>query len=334
MLTTSGFSVDRIRFGKYNSNTYSYFDEFRIGESYADVVPVPGAAVNVAPKDEAINVPLTSVMEWQVGNDPNEVNGILPWEEVAGYYVYLGTNPNQLVLQTPQAQTTTTFDPVLANDTVYYWQIVETFDNGHGGLYGPTDPNNVFGPVWFFQTPLSVPVITQNPEALIRPAVSTTVQFQVAVESASTPHYAWFYSADTVLGGDSAVGTDSAVLTLNNVQLANQGYYFCVVSNSSGLTATSTMAQLVINRLLAHYPFENSLDDVVGANDAAPAGSPMAYAGGIVTDDGQTYAADPTEACMGCFRPDAILKQVSATDWICSRIPHGSSSRTAPAANT
>ncbi len=297
--TVSNFLADRIRSSCFNTSDIGLLDEFRLGETYADVVPVPGAAVNVAPKDGSVNVDLTSLLQWQVGDDPNEANGILPWDDVAGYYVYLGTAPNQLVLQTPLAQTATTFDPVLANDTMYYWQIVETFDNGQGGLYGPADPNNVFGPVWSFQTPLSVPVITQNPAALTRADVNATVEYQVVVESASTPHYAWYYSADAIVGGDNAVGTDSPALTLNNVQLANQGYYYCIVSNSSGLTATSTMAQLVINRLLAQYQFENNLNDAVGGNNAAPAGVPMAYTNGIVTEDGQTYAADPNGGMYG-----------------------------------
>lgn len=298
--STTGFSIDRIRFGKYNSNTSSFFDEFRVGETFHDVTPGYGAAILVAPAHNAIAVATNTQLQWQVGNDPNDVEGIRPWSEVAGYYVYIGTgaDPN-LYLATPTAlpAATTSFAPVLARDAVYHWQIEETFDNGLGGVYGPGDPNNVLGSVWTFETELSVPSITQEPAAITRTAVGATVDLSVVAGNAL--HYTWYYSADNTVGSDTVVGTDSAALSLANVQVTNDGYYYCVVSNNSPSVATSAMARVVINRLLAWYPFENNMDDAVGANPATPAGQPMQYTQGIVAADAQSSAANPDGSMYG-----------------------------------
>lgn len=301
-ITTTEFSADRIRFGKYNSNANSKLDEFRLGTTYEDVTPTNGAASNVSPLDGEMGVAASSLLQWNVGDDPNEFADVQPWAAVAGYYVYVGsgTDPN-LYLQTPTAlpTATTSYDAGLVKDQAYFWQIEETFDNGLGGVYGPGDPNNVLSSVWSFETELTVPVITQQPAALTRADEGAVVELSVVVDSATTPHYAWYYSADNVVGDDAAVGTDSKTLTLANVQTVDQGTYYCVVSNNGSATATSNMGQLVVNRLLAWYQFENNLDDAAGTNDAAPMGMPMAYTDGTIATDGQAYAADPNGSMYG-----------------------------------
>lgn len=323
--TVSNFLVDRIRSSCFNTSAIGLLDEFRLGETFADVVPIPGAAIHVAPADRATGVALDSVLQWQVGNDPNEAEGIHPWGDVAGYYVYFGNNidPN-LYLMTPAALPveTPSYAPVLAVDRTYFWQIEETFDNGQGGVYAPGDPNNVLGPVWTFESLLTVPTISQHPVGITRTAAGSTAELSVAAQNAL--HYAWYRSADNSVGGDTSVGADSATLTLTNVQLADEGYYYCVVSNNSPTTAISTMSQLVINRLLAGYRFENNLDDSVGTNPATPMGLPMRYAQGIITADLQTYAADPNGSMYGilptgCYPKTGIgngMEQFTYSAWV------------------
>jgi hypothetical protein len=325
--STTNFSIDRIRFGKYNSNTNSAFDEFRLGTTFEDVTPGNGAAYAVSPQDGQLGVPVSSLLQWQVGDDPNELGGMKPWNAVAGYYVYTGsgTDPN-LYLKTPTAlpAATTSFAPALAMDTTYYWQIEETFDNGQGGVFAPGDPNNVLGPVWMFQTILTVPVITVDPVAKLRVAENGTAEISVVVESASPPAYMWYRSADAAVGSDSPVGSNSPTLTLHNVQLADEGYYYCVVTNSSGLTDTSTLCNLRLNRLLSWYRFENNLDDSAGSNHAVPTGKAMNYVAGVVSADAQTYAADPNGTNYGALPANAYpkagfangLDQFTYTAWV------------------
>lgn len=288
--------VNNIRMNCFNTGAVGLVDEIRLGETFADVLPVPGAAINVAPADGAIGVASTALLEWQVGSDPNEADGIVAWDAVAGYYVWFGEidseDPN-LYLLTPTAQATTSFDPVIELDKSYHWQIEQTFDNGQGGVYPAGDPNNVMGPVWTFQAELTVPVITQQPVGVTRADQGATVELSVTAINATD--YEWWYSEDDVVGGDVTVGTGS-VLTLTNVQLSDQGYYYCVVSKPGTASVTSTMAQVVINRLLSWYPFENTLNDFAGVNHGTSAGLPMAYTTGIVTADSQVYAADPNGA--------------------------------------
>jgi hypothetical protein len=299
---SSGFSfwADRFRFSRFNSNTNGYLDEIRLGRTFHDVVVEPGHAINVAPAHNAVDVPLNTMLEWTVGNDPNIVNGIQPWDAVQGYYVYFGDDQSQMTQLTPSMlplTTTSISTPTLEKDMTYFWQVVEILEKPEGGLYPLSDPNNVWGPVWSFKTPLTIPVIVEDLAPEARLFQGTDVTFSLTVDSVSTPHFAWYYSADSVIGNDIAIGTDAPELTLAGIDVADQGYYYCIVSNSSGVDVISVMTRLVVNRMLAWYQFENNLDDSIGTNDAITVGQ-IPYIEGIVTD-GQAYAADPNGSAHG-----------------------------------
>jgi len=294
------FWADRFRVSRFNSNTSGYFDEIRLGKTFHDVVTDPGHAINVAPAHNAVDVPLDTMLEWTVGSDPNLVDGVQPWSAVQGYYVFLGDSQDQMSQVTPSMlprTTTSVAAPALQKDMTYFWQVVEILEKPEGGLYPLSDPNNVYGPVWTFKTPLTIPVIVEDLAPQTRLLQGTDAMLSLAVESVSTAHFAWYYSSDDVIGNDTSVGTDSAQLTLTNVDLADEGFYYCVVSNNSGVDVMSVMTRLVVNRMLAWYQFENNLDDSAGTNDAVTVGQ-IPYIDGPVTD-GQAYAADPNGSAHG-----------------------------------
>lgn len=294
------FWADRFRFSRFNSNTNGYLDEIRLGRTFHDVVANPGHAINVAPAHNAVDVPLDTMLEWTVGNDPNLANGIQPWSAVQGYYVYFGDSQDQMSLLTPSMlppTTTSVAAPTLQKDMTYYWQVVEMLEKTEGGLYPLADPNNVYGPVWSFKTPLTIPLIVEDLDPQVRFLQGSDATLSLTVESVSTPHFAWYYSADDVIGGDTAVGSDASELTLTDINPADQGYYYCIVSNNSGVDVISVMTRLVVNRMLAWYQFENNLNDSAGTNDAVTVGQ-IPYIDGIVTD-GQAYAADPNGSAHG-----------------------------------
>jgi len=172
-------------------------------------------------------------------------------------------------------------------DATYYWRVDAHEPNGIGTIVHP-------GVVWSFSTLVSVPVITDNPVAVLVSG-GQEAQFQVGVESVSPPQFAWYKSVDesnNTIGDDVQVSTGSATLTIPSVQVSDEGFYYCVVTNGSGTSVPSNVAGLKLKQLLAWYPFENNGQDSAGTNHASPVSS-MSYAEGIVTADGQAYAAEP-----------------------------------------
>jgi hypothetical protein len=96
---------------------------------------------NETPVNDSSNVPLSAILSWEC-SDPDG--------DTLTYDVYLGTtsNPGKVVSN----QSSASFDPMIAYNTIYYWRIVAW------------DSNNMSrsGPLWHFKTttgqeaPLSV----------------------------------------------------------------------------------------------------------------------------------------------------------------------------------
>ena len=66
-------------------------------------------------------------------------------------------------------------------------------------------------------------------------------------------HYTWYRSGDNANdtpGDDTAVGTDANTLTVINAATDQEGYYYCVASNSGG-AAVSNVVKLGVKRLVA-----------------------------------------------------------------------------------
>jgi len=177
-------------------------------------------------------------------------------------------------------------------DSTYYWRVDSYEPNGIAN--NAADDIIHTGVIWSFSTLVSVPVITEHP-VLAFAAEGTTAQFEVGVVSVSTPEFTWYKSDDAANdtpADDVQVATGSEVLTLSNVQLADEGFYYCVVSNRSGTGVASNVAALLLKRILAWYQFENDGVDSAGVNEASATPS-MNYADGVITADSQAYSADP-----------------------------------------
>ena len=187
-------------------------------------------------------------------------------------------------------------------DATYYWRV---------DTYEPNDVTDILHPgvVWSFSTIQSIPVITGHPVSVFAGA-GETAQFQIAFESISTAQFAWYKSVDAsndTSGDDVQVAAGSPVLTLPDVQSSNEGFYYCAVTNGSLIQVRSNVAGLKLKQLLAWYQFENNGLDSAGDNHAAAVG-PMDYAAGIVTADGQAYAADPNGANYFALTTDSYPK--------------------------
>lgn len=185
------------------------------------------------------------------------------------------------------------FEISLDYDATYYWRVDAYEPNGIAN--DASDDILHTGVVWSFSTLGSAPVITEQPVSVLADAGQTVV-FTLDVSSVSPPVFEWYRSADNAADtpfDDELVGT-SQTLILENVLASDEGYYYCKVSNASGdgNVVYSNVVGLKLKRLLAWYQFENNGLDSAGVNHGTAVGS-MDYAAGIVTDDGQAYAADP-----------------------------------------
>lgn len=307
------------------------FDTWKNGASYDQRTRFDGvgyevssAVYEISPYDGQVDVAAADVsLSWVGGLDPN----------VVGHRVYLGTEADTLTCLNPNAMipagTGTYHVGDIATDTTYYWQIEMVSDNGLGG-YPAGDPNNVLGPVWSFTTVLSKPIINANPSNQVVSA-GGTAEFTVGVESLTTPAFKWYLSVDAVNNtpADDTYLTDDEVLTLTGVTLADEGYYYCVVSNSSHAEVASDTAGLAIKRVIAHWSLD--ADDYVNGqyldlsgegHHADPNGTPSFVSGklaegvSILRPDDHANPITDSWASAGTWNPSEYSGSLSVSFWL------------------
>lgn len=199
------------------------------------------------------------------------INQILSWEqspESVGsgvtYDVYFGTDPNTSSPDyyglTPVKTDTTDlfFDPgVLPNSTTYYWR-VNAIDPNNG------NPTVHTGPEWWFTTQPASPRIEMDPVSQTVSGGTDEVQFSVSGINIET--YQW-YKDGVPLADDPTdthyVGQDSATLTVYDVQVEDEGFYYCEGDNTLHQPDSSAAAQLLTERLVGHWRLDGDLIDSI-----------------------------------------------------------------------
>lgn len=237
------------------------------------------------------------------------VNQVLSWKQlsvVSGlgvtYKVYFGTDANelspnyygnQLVKTTTADPADFFYDPVgdLANSTKYYWRVDALEPNL------PDPPIVHKGMEWWFTTQPASPRIETNPVSQTVPA-GTTVQ--MSVSGINITSYQWYKDGAALPAAPALyTGEKTPTLTILDVQLADEGFYYCVGDNSLNQPSTSAAAQLLTERLVGWWKLDGDLTDSVdeaipgaAAHDGASAdpnfvlgkdGSALQFFGG--TDD-------------------------------------------------
>ena len=219
----------------------------------------------------ALNPATTTQVAW----DTAEI------ENVTKHYLYLVENEPNFVGVSPTIVTDLS-DPIesavtLALDKMYYWRVDESIQDSTAN-----DPNTVTGPVWFFETIKSSPVITADPaETAAFP--TETASFEAGFNSFTSPTVSWYKAGDTAvllasrtgagitISGDITVvitdlgdGSFTSTLSIGNVEIPDEAEYYCSVTNGSAETETTLSAGLTVKRLLAYYPFDGNANDAVG----------------------------------------------------------------------
>ncbi|HPP57434.1 MAG TPA: DNRLRE domain-containing protein [Anaerohalosphaeraceae bacterium] len=173
----------------------------------------------------------------------------------------------------------------LAAPQVYTWAV-------EGYVYPAEDPQHLGEPnqlltvsVWRFTTK-SLPVVANNPADQYK-FVGQSASFSAGFQSAAPVTGAVWYKVGTpdtpidpqtpgveVTIVDEGSGRYTVTLTLDAVQSADEGAYYCVAQNSSGLSDPTAAAYLILKRMLAHWAFDGDATDETGTYNGTLYGEP------------------------------------------------------------
>lgn len=175
--------------------------------SYDSICIFPNGAYDPQPAKGQAQVPVTDVvLSWSVGMasapDPNILEPISN-PDITGHYVYLSAADDPTLPETPVFVTGPSYAVpfTLEKDATYYWRVDESI-NAESPI---DDPNLIRGPLWSFQTELTVPVVWagQNVVSYLQEGIST-VQLQGNIE--------WKNPKSTVLWSVVSQPADSIVV--------------------------------------------------------------------------------------------------------------------------
>ena len=232
-------------------------------------VPLP-SIMPLEPANGDVNVSLSQVISWTVTNENAEY-----------FDLYFGPEdePN-LVSNTVYKKLsmddieTVSYDPELDYNTEYFWR-VDVYEP-NTALAGATDYNFIPGNVWSFTTVGQAPIV--NDVTPVVTGVDAGENVVLTVSGTMIEYYQWYKSDDStpLVDGEKYSGVDTDTLTINNVQMVDEGKYYCQVSNSVYPDTIDSEPGLVMtNRLIIHYPLDSVSEvdgevvtpDVVGGYD-------------------------------------------------------------------
>ncbi len=258
---------------------FAFTDQLLTAEDAADlgsansagVFITEGIAWNPMPYDgqgidDSAYVPVDQVLSWSTGVDANDV----PMAAITGHYIYIDKNKDaitdvntvpgssdytlaytaSLPVADENYQPSTDGGADLDRDSVYYWRVDELL------------PNNEYiqGAVWAFGTTITVPEVTQHPQDTAVFPTETAVM-TVTATSVSPLNYQW--KKVDAAGDIDVPGATSATLTIPDVDMDDEGYYYCVLTNDSATPVNSEQALLTVKRKLVHLPLDG--DTLAGA---------------------------------------------------------------------
>lgn len=210
-------------------------------------------ASDPVPADGATDLPVDTDLEWTILESKVEYIDLYFGPENEPNLV---SKPEYKVLD--YAAKTFSFDPgTLDYETPYYWRI-DTYEPNT--LPGGTGYMKAVGPVWSFTTVQADPVIQAVEPAVV--AVDAGADAIFTVTGTSIDSYQWYRigeGADEMLtDGAKYSGTTTDTLSVYDVQAADEGYFYCVGSNSLGSVSNrdTGAGRLMLRRLTSHWAFE------------------------------------------------------------------------------
>lgn len=322
--------------GKGNNDQRIWLDNI-----YLKTSPIGANTPTPAKGATGVGVPYTTsevevTLNWKPGQDPNDP--ALPYPPIRSYYLYMSkdqnliSDPNLYYVDTIDAGDPISMDvsygPIILNmDGSYLWRVDTGIDDDAGGVTGFDDPNTIRGPLWGFETLQSVPIITAQPADVLLDAVGQTAEFVVEVSSISPAMYQWYKASDFANPNsdeDTPVGPGGMALpdcplSLSNVQLSDEGFYYCRTWNTGGVIY-SNVVRLGVKQHLAHWTLDglinNQYADETGnfhADPNNPAG--VQFVDGI---RGNAVAVDQSSFALAvsALDPSGYTNQMTISAWV------------------
>ena len=340
--TAGDFSVGRgLWAGGHGDRAYGYIDEVRISDSALS----PGAFLcgngisNDSPANNAILIPVAldapendlvftiidpNIVEADVylsANDPNA-------DDVIVMGLAIGPDGHEPITTTITLETELGSD--LLFDTNYYWKVVGYEPNSVSGL----NDIPVVGQVTAFTTAPQTPVITVHPDPFSAVDAGDSL---VLTANGLNGNFQWYKDGSPIFDGADYAGTTTNALTINDVQLADEGYYTMKVINTP-LEDESMPARVMITRLTSYYDFETTsvvdgntvfVDSIGGfpavlMQDAASAGLPtiddanqLALSmGNYLVLDNADHATDPNGQFLQIYPGVVDYEDITVTAWL------------------
>jgi len=267
------------------TSNYGSADWAGIGVARFNDTHIP---VEPTPSDGATGVARDVTLSWT----PYNAGAVIDYD------VYFGTDPNvTTVLLTDSTDTTVDPTPgvgeLLDFGTTYYWRV----DTNYQILPVPNEPN-MLSQLFSFEIVAASPVVTDI-TPLVRVVDSDgTGTAEFTVTGTNIDFYEWYKegTASPLANSGNISGADTATLSITNVQEADEGKYYCVVSNSSTIdTDQSDSATLMLKKLVAHWTFDSTLADSAGPWDGTWSGTSPTYVSGADGDPNGAIAFDGTD---------------------------------------
>lgn len=248
----------------------------------AAIIPARNLIVDPVNGDGTVGVlvgpDVELTLNWQAGYDPNQIDEIN--SQILTHYVFISEDQNvegdpelYYIGKVDQAGDNWdhSFGPItLNNNGVYNWTVEEGLDDGTGNAYPPGDPNNIPGEIRTFRTKAANVSIVDDP---VNDLADPDASFSVTALMVGS--YQWYKvgDPDIALSDDGTYsGTQAATLIVTGATFAEEGRYYCVVSNSAPSEVISGSALLWTKRLMGHWKFDGDLSDsVTEAVPGAPA---------------------------------------------------------------
>ena len=125
-------------------------------------------------------------------------------------------------------------------------------------------------------------------------------------------NYQWFKI--NAGGADTEVpGATSGTLVFESVALADEGFYYCSVTNETAVSVTSEVGRILTRRKMAHWTFDGDLDDEVdSANDGTSPGT-ITFGEGV---DGDAVRIAGPDQFVLIENEIGVLNEVSVSLWI------------------
>lgn len=186
----------------------------------------------------------------------------------ATYKVYGSENGTDFALigQTTDEQFTVPAGSLIEFNKTYFWRV-----DTHSG------EDMEEGMVWTFDSVKQLPVIRSGPAPVTVVDAGATANLNIVATTSTVPEfipmvkYEWFHGATKVFEGfpvDDGAGNYSCPLAVENVQLAKEGEYTCVVTNTVG-PSTSAVGVLLTHRLMIHYTFDSVSGNTIPDSSAS-----------------------------------------------------------------